>query len=93
MLENQGGLPYENDRGAPCLTFFLFSILFVLPQNTKDRNTRLSLEKMNVVRKRKKKPKSYKHWAPSAYKNTITEVKIANLVSVRVSKVERQLLF
>ena len=61
VLENQGELPHENDMGVPCLTIFYFilfyfSMLFILPQNTNGKNTRLSQEKMIVVRKPKKKP-------------------------------------
>ena len=38
------------------ILFYFFSMLFILPQNTNGKNTRLSQEKMIVVRKPKKKP-------------------------------------
>lgn len=35
MLENQGGLPHENDRGVPCLTIFYFIFFNVIYFTTK----------------------------------------------------------
>ena len=97
VLENQGGLPYKHNWGAPCLTFF-FSILFILPQNTKDKNTRLSLTGENECgEETRKETLSHKHWTPSEYKSISYNKGCRNckfgLLKVRVSKVESQLLF
>ena len=95
VLENQGGLPYKNNWGVPCLTFFFNFIYFTTKY--KGQEYKIITGENECGEETRKETLSHKHWTPSEYKSISYNKRCRNfkfgLLKVRVSKMESQLLF